>query len=98
MIRAGQAPPCFVQARRFSAIAGNGFVVEHLMMSSDIEGDYPPLMRDQIRALREYAATHGAAWKRKLDKEWLAATAHPMLQHLRNTHGPIWLKHFDLPA
>ena len=67
-------------------------------MSSGIEGDYPPLMYDQIRVLREYAATHGAEWKRKLDKEWLAATAHPLLQHLRNTHGPIWLKHFDLPA
>ena len=63
----------------------------------DLEADFPPLMRQQIDALTEYARAHGRLWKEHLRAEWMNATAHPMLHHLRNTHGLHWLKQFKLP-
>ncbi len=54
-------------------------------------------MREQVRALHDYAETHGARWREELQGDWLAATADPLLQHLRSTHGVIWLKQFVLP-
>lgn len=65
-------------------------------MSDNVEADYPPLMRAQVSALRDYAQAHGKTWKEQLRTEWLNATAHPLLQHLRNTHGLMWLKQFEV--
>ena len=52
---------------------------------------YPPLMLSQAVALRAYARRHGRPWKTKLWIEWTDATADPLLHHLRNSHGRIWL-------
>jgi hypothetical protein len=62
-----------------------------------VEEDYPPLMMQQIQALRDYAGRHGRPWKRHLCREWMNATAEPLLHRLRNTHGPSWLDKFKLP-
>lgn len=62
-----------------------------------LELDYPPLMVCQVVALRGYAAQHGDRWKQDLRSEWTAATGHPLLNHLRQTHGSVWLEKFDLP-
>ena len=56
-----------------------------------IEADYPPLMRAQAAALRGYAQAHGPGWKRRLQAEWLSATADPLLHRLCSTHGQAWL-------
>ncbi len=67
-------------------------------MPRDPETDYPPLMREQVSALRDYAAEHGPGWKEKLRKDWANPTSHPLLYPLRNSHGPIWLAGFEFPA
>jgi hypothetical protein len=67
-------------------------------MSVSVEANYPPLMRDQLRALRDYAEVHGAKWKETLRKDWQADTAEPLLQLLNTTHGRIWLKQFEFPT
>jgi hypothetical protein len=64
-------------------------------MSNGNETGYPPLMREQICALQEYAQDHGPDWKERLRKEWATICMQPLLQHLRNTHGPFWLSHFE---
>jgi hypothetical protein len=66
-------------------------------MPSNTGAEYPPLMRDQISALRDYARKHGPDGKEHLRKEWVNILAHPLLQRLRNTHGPFWLTQFELP-
>ncbi len=66
-------------------------------MPNNADADYPPLMRDQITALRHYAQNHGPDWKKRLRKDWMNILAHPLLQRLRNTHGPFWLTQFELP-
>ncbi len=66
-------------------------------MPRDADADYPPLMREQLSALRDYAEEHGPGWKDRLRKEWLSPTRHPLLAPLPNTHGPVWLKHFRFP-
>ena len=68
-----------------------------MLAKAEIECDFPPLMIQQMTALRSYADKHGRLWKDHLRVEWLAATAPPMLHHLRNTHGPYWLHRFRLP-
>jgi alkanesulfonate monooxygenase SsuD/methylene tetrahydromethanopterin reductase-like flavin-dependent oxidoreductase (luciferase family) len=55
-------------------------------------------MREQVSALRDYAAEHGPGWKEKLRKDWANPTSHPLLYPLRNSHGPIWLAGFEFPA
>ena len=65
--------------------------------SFQLELDYPPLMLRQLDALRAYAAEHGIRWKKDLTIEWIAATADPLLNHLRQTHGYVWLEKFHLP-
>jgi hypothetical protein len=62
-----------------------------------LELDYPPLMLCQIDALRAYAAEHGDCWKKDLRIEWTVATTDPLLKRLRQTHGVVWLKKFQLP-
>jgi hypothetical protein len=65
---------------------------------TDIEADFPPLMLQQVDALRDYAGRHWRYWKEDLRDEWMGATAVPLLHHLRNTHGPYWLRRFKLPS
>jgi hypothetical protein len=65
--------------------------------TSPLELDYPPLMLRQLDALRVYAAEHGSRWKQHLRTEWIAATGNPLLSHLRQTHGSMWLEKFQLP-
>ena len=65
--------------------------------SSDSEVDYPPLMREQIAALQDYAAKHGAAWKERLRLDWLSPLIDPLLHRLHNSHGLLWLNRFELP-
>jgi len=62
-----------------------------------LELDYPPPMLSQVVALRGYAAEHGDRWKQGLRSEWTAATADPLLNRLRQTHGSVWLDKFALP-
>ena len=52
------------------------------------ELDYPPLMREQLAALWEYAIRHGEGWKSQLRKDWLSPLLDPLLGHLHNSHGP----------
>ena len=66
-------------------------------MTKIVEADYPPLLLQQLDALRAYAGTHGGSWKERLRTEWIVASAEPLLHHLRNTHGPYWLERFKLP-
>jgi hypothetical protein len=66
-------------------------------MADSVEADHPPLMHAQVSALRDYAQAHGEMWKEQLRTEWLNATAPPLLQHLRNTHGLLWLKQVEVP-
>jgi hypothetical protein len=65
-------------------------------MASIVEADYPPLMRDQVVALRAYAREHGRSWKTTLRQEWGNTTAEPLLHQLRNSHGPVWLDRLTL--
>jgi len=51
-------------------------------MPNNADENYPPLMRDQILALRDYAENHGPGWKEHLRKDWMNILAHPLLQHL----------------
>ena len=63
-----------------------------------VEAGPAPLMLAQLEALRTYARDHGRTWKTQLRVEWMNATAPPLLHHLRNTHGPVWLEGYVLPA
>lgn len=53
---------------------------------------YPDLSDEEQRALLDFAADHGKGWKPVLRDQWIRATASPVLQRLRDTHGPIWLE------
>lgn len=55
-----------------------------------------PLTPDQAQALRDYAQRHGRTWKRQLNHAWMTGQfwpgdAAPLLQQIRNSHGPAWL-------
>jgi hypothetical protein len=55
----------------------------------------------QVTALRTYAASHGRTWKSQLNQAWLtgsydAGDPAPLLQQIRNNHGPAWLSRFSL--
>ncbi|MDE1990301.1 MAG: hypothetical protein KGI82_07495 [Betaproteobacteria bacterium] len=67
-------------------------------MPRDPETDYPPLMREQVSALRDYAMAHGPGCKEKLRKDWASPTSDPLLYPQRNSHGPVWLAGFEFPA
>ncbi len=62
------------------------------------------LTPDQLDALRAFRHVEGRNWKRALLKSWETvnypmlplADMEPLLQNLRNTHGPNWLKRFEL--
>ncbi len=62
------------------------------------EVDYPPLMHEQLAALLAYALDHGEDWKTQLRKEWLSPLLDPLLAHLQNSHGPVWLARFEFSA
>jgi len=55
------------------------------------------LSAEQMQALRAYAARHGRSWKAKLAKQWASSSAGPVLQTVRNQHGPAWLRSFKFP-
>ena len=55
------------------------------------------LSAEQLRALRAYADRHGSRWKARLAKEWASSSAGPVLQSIRNQHGPRWLSGFKFP-
>jgi hypothetical protein len=77
---------------------GQPLSVEDMPVPRDTESDYPPLMREQIAALREYAEERGPSWKTKLRKDWSNPAWLPLLTSLRNSHGPVWLTTFEFPA
>jgi len=51
---------------------------------------------EQLRAIREYAETHGRMWKAHLRSEWETGQTEPLLQQVRNQLGPGWLNKFSL--
>lgn len=55
------------------------------------------LTPEELAAVQAYAADTGPRWKIRLRNDWEAACVEPVLQHLRNTHGPSWLSTFRLP-
>lgn len=57
-----------------------------------------PISPEQQRALARYAKENGVRWKRQLMIDWSRASAPAVLHALRNTHGPLWLTHFDPEA
>lgn len=58
---------------------------------------YRDLTPEEARALADFADKHGKArWRTKLREQWMAASADPVLQALRNSHGPNWLEGFRL--
>jgi hypothetical protein len=61
-----------------------------------LEVDYPPLMICQLDALRAYASAHGAHWKDDLRWDWADPVTDPKLSRLRQTHGSVWLRKFQL--
>ena len=61
-----------------------------------LEADYAPLTVEQAAALRAYVRDHGRGWRDRLWLDWISASAAPSLHHLRNTHGPCWLRKFRL--
>jgi hypothetical protein len=53
---------------------------------------------EEVAHLRAYAKRNGRSWKQALRNDWRNAVAPPVLQRLRNTHGPRWLESYKLPA
>lgn len=53
---------------------------------------FAPLTEDQQIALTKFADANGRLWKARLAELWVKAAAEPTLHHLRNTHGPDWLR------
>ncbi len=59
------------------------------------------LTKEQLTALRAYAASHGRTWKSQLNHMWMtgqydADDNSSALQQIRNTFGPSWLVRFRL--
>ncbi|MDQ1902714.1 hypothetical protein RAH32_20035 [Paracoccus sp. WLY502] len=54
------------------------------------------LTAEEQEALRAFAAEHGRCWKAELRKQWMNASASPVLHSLRNRLGPSWLVRFRL--
>lgn len=54
------------------------------------------LTAEEHEALRAFAAEHGRCWKAELRKQWMNASAIPVLHSLRNRLGPSWLVQFRL--
>ena len=52
------------------------------------------LTAEEREALRAFAAEHGRCWKAELRKQWMNASAIPVLHRLRNRLGPSWLVRF----
>lgn len=58
---------------------------------------------EQWEALKAYAFAHGRTWKAQLRDEWMNACQgisdldqQALLQQLRNTFGPRWLRLIDI--
>ena len=51
---------------------------------------------EEREALRAFAAEQGRCWKAELRKQWMNASASPLLHGLRNRLGPSWLVRFRL--
>jgi hypothetical protein len=58
---------------------------------------YRNLTDEEISALRYYSETNGRSWKAALLQEWIRGSNDPVLQALRNSHGPTWLTKLRLP-
>lgn len=56
------------------------------------------LTTEEIAAIRAFAAEHGRYWKAELRRQWMNASAAPILHRLRNRLGPSWLVKFRLHA
>lgn len=54
------------------------------------------LTAEEWTALRAFATEHGRCWKAELRKQWMNASAIPVLHGLRNRLGPSWLDRFRL--
>jgi hypothetical protein len=54
------------------------------------------LTAEEREALRIFATEHGRCWKAALRKQWMNASASPVLHRLRNRLGPSWLVRFRL--
>ena len=58
---------------------------------------------EQMVALTEFAERYGRTWKSQLNKMWMDGYSRVeqqtgkthLLQQVRNTFGPSWLKKFD---
>ena len=59
---------------------------------------FRPLTADETAAVTAYAAKHGKNWKLDLSDAWLAASEPGILQALRNSLGPRWLREYQLPT
>ena len=55
------------------------------------------LTKNQLAALRAFAAKHGRHWKAKLLSDWLNGRSKGELQAICNAFGPSWLLTFRLP-
>lgn len=61
-------------------------------MSARTPGPWRPLTEIENNAVRAYAQEHGRTWKQHLRDSWMNGGDHgPVLQNLRNSHGPTWL-------
>jgi hypothetical protein len=57
---------------------------------------YRQLTDGELAILQHVRQRHGRCWKKVVRHEWMSGRASPLMQSLRNTHGPRWLAKFDL--
>jgi hypothetical protein len=70
--------------------------------------DFPPVTQEQEAALRRYARINGRYWKACLRSQWTiggpgrdsthSLARYDLLQQLRNSHGPMWLRLYKIPV
>ncbi|KFI24905.1 hypothetical protein CDV52_15880 [Haematobacter missouriensis] len=69
------------------------------LIEAQSQGDDEPadgVTAQEHKALRAFASEHGRCWKAELRKQWMSASAEPVLHRLRNRLGPSWLVRFRL--
>lgn len=54
------------------------------------------LTREELAVLQHIRQRHGRCWKKVVRFEWSSGRAGPLMQALRNSHGPRWLNNFHL--
>jgi hypothetical protein len=65
-------------------------------MEATMSNDTMTLTAEEEQAIREYAAREGRRWKSELNLAWYNASEPGILQSLRNSHGPEWLRSYRL--